>query len=138
MPVRYEIFTGGLPLGQPAVQTPIVDLKVELPDTFAGQTLNTSGFMAPLASGGGLAAAVAISGSITLPSVPGGGLSLNWIIQINTSTGVISLKTGTAATTGTQVTPSADAGNTTMWVHTITNGDTIPWSRAPTLTDLNP
>jgi len=73
-----------------------------------------------------------------LPSVPGAGLSLNWIVEVNATTGVMTLKTGSAATTGTQVTPSADAGNVTMFVHTITNGDTVPWARAPTLTDLNP
>jgi hypothetical protein len=138
VPVRYEIVTGGLTLGTPPAQQPIVDFKVELPDTFAGQSLNASGFISPLAAGGGLAAAVVLSGSLTLPSVPGAGLSLNWIIEVNATTGVMTLKTGSAATTGTQVTPSADAGNVTMFVHTITNGDTVPWARAPTLTDLNP
>jgi hypothetical protein len=37
---------------------------------------------------------------------------------------VISLKAGTAATTGTQTTPAADAGFTALWVVTVANGAT--------------
>lgn len=143
MPVRYEVVTGGLVAqlaGDAApVQKPIIDYKIELPDTFGGQTLAVAGFLSPAIASGGLGPAVAITGTPALPAVPGvGGQSLNWILQVNLTTGVITAKTGAAATTGTQVTPTADAGNLTLWVHTITNGDTIPWARAPTLTDLNP
>jgi hypothetical protein len=99
VPVRYEVVTGGL-LNSAGAQQPIIDFKVELPDTFGGQTLNASGFISPSLAAGGLGTAVALSGTLTLPSVPGGGLSLNWMIEVNTTTGVMTLKTGTAATTG--------------------------------------
>jgi hypothetical protein len=143
MSVTYEEVTGGMPSptvagGSPS-QQPIIDYKVEFPDTISGQNVTFSGFISPALAAGGLGPAVALSGSpIALPSVPGGGLSLNWILQVNLTTGAVTMKTGTAATTGTQVTPSPDAGNLTIFVHTITNGDTIPWLRAPTTTDLNP
>jgi len=134
----YEVVTGGLVLGTPPAQQPIVDAKVELPDTFAGQSVSFSGFLSPAPAAGGLSTALALSGSpILLPAVPGGGLSLNWILQVNLTSGVVTMKTGTAATTGTQATPAADAGNLALFTHTITNGDTIPYFRVPTLLELN-
>lgn len=117
-------------------QQPILKADIQFPDTFANLTF--SGYICPAQTTGGLAAAVALSGSpIALPGVPGGGLSLNWILEVNATTGVVQIKAGTAATTGTQLTPTADAGNLVILTHTITNGDTVPWLRAPTFNDLN-
>lgn len=76
--------------------------------------------------------------SLALPAVPAGGLSLNWIVEVNIATGVLATKTGVAATTGIQLTPSVDAGNILVLTHTLTNGDTIPWLRAPVFPDMWP
>jgi hypothetical protein len=74
---------------------------------------------------------ISFSGSLALPAVPSAGQSLNWILEINLSTGAVALKPGAAASTGSQVTPAADAGFLALFSHTITAGDAVPWQRAP-------
>lgn len=120
-----------------AGRQPFLEYGFSVPDTMGGN-VTFYGVVAPVSPAGALAAAVAFTGSpIAMPAVPGGGLSLNWGLQVNTTTGAVTLKTGTAATTGTQVSPTPDAGNVMLFIHTLTNGDTIPWLRAPVITDLN-
>lgn len=138
MPVRFETAGGGLP-APPTVpgNQPILIAFIEFPDAFPGN-ITVGGQVTPAPVAGGLAAAVQFTGSpLALPGVPGGGLSLNWILEVNTTSGALAIKAGTAATTGTQVTPTPDAGNIVVLTHTITNGDTIPWVRNPIMADLN-
>ena len=55
---------------------------------------------------------VAFSGTVTSPGVPGSG-SNYWITELNTTTGVLSVKTSGSAT------PSPDAGNVTLFSQTL-------------------
>lgn len=60
------------------------------------------------------------------PSVPYSGPSNSGVAQNTIRDGVcvLSLKTGVAATTGSQVTPTPDAGYTGLWAITVANGAT--------------
>jgi hypothetical protein len=151
MSVSYSVSTGGwvtAPAAQngnaavsPAARQPYVSFDFMFPDTFAGQSVTFSGVYLPVnADLGSLAAPINLAASgggntIALPAVPGGGQSTIWGLQISAA-GVVSLKSNTGAT-GAVANPAPDAGNVMMFVHTITNGDTLPWMRAPSITDLN-
>lgn len=144
MPASWPFVTGGAVTAGgssngntlAAGRQPFVQWGFSLPDTFAGQALSVYGIVAPVSPAGALAAAVAFSGALTLPGVPGGGQSTVWGIQVNLTTGVLAIKSNTGAT-GAVAVPTPDAGNLLIMSHTITNGDTIPWMRAPVMTDLN-
>ena len=56
---------------------------------------------------------VTFSGTVTSPGVPAGSSSNYWITKLNTTTGVLSVKTSTSAT------PSPDAGNVTLFSQTL-------------------
>lgn len=60
------------------------------------------------------------------PSVPYSGPSNSGVTQNTIRDGVcvLALKTGVSATTGTQVTPTPDAGFTALWAITVANGAT--------------
>lgn len=61
-----------------------------------------------------------------LPSVPFSGPNNTGAAQntIRSQTVTLQVKAGVAATTGSQTTPAADAGNTGLWVVTLANGNT--------------
>jgi hypothetical protein len=60
----------------------------------------------------------------TGPAAPGAGLSTNYILQVNTTTAAVAAKLGTPATTGTQLTPAADASNVAFFMGTVANAQT--------------
>lgn len=139
MPLTYSNSTGGI-TSDNVTRYQLLQYQVELPDAFGGNVL-VAGLVMPVqtnAQGNTSFAAQQnfAPNSIAMPAVPvTAGQSLNWILEVNLTTGAVTLKAGAAATTGTQVTPSVDAGNVQIFQHTITNGDTIPYLRAPTLPD---
>ncbi|HLK58543.1 MAG TPA: hypothetical protein VKU00_18380 [Chthonomonadaceae bacterium] len=84
----------------------------------SGTGINFFGMVTPV---GG--SPIAMTGSpATGPSAPGVGQSINYILQVSLTTGAVTEKQGAAANTGTQTTPSADAGNQAFFQGTLTNG----------------
>lgn len=62
------------------------------------------------------------------------GKSIVVFAEVNNTTGVISAKTGTAATTGSETAPSATAGCTALGKYTLTYGASV--ATAGSVTDL--
>lgn len=140
MPVTTSVTTGGnVSNASKPNKNPYVEWSATLPDSFTSTSVSLSGVLIPvLADNHTLGSASVMTGfPLAIPAVPSSGNSLVWVIEVNLSTGAATIKTGSTATTGQQVTPAADAGNLVIASHTITNGDTIPWLRALQPVDLN-
>ena len=83
--------------------------NIQLPDS--GNTVSVQGIYVPPSIGQipqGTTSPVTFSGTVTSPGVPGSG-SNYWITELNTTTGVLSVKTSTMAT------PPPGAGNVTLF-----------------------
>lgn len=101
----------------------LIACSIEIPDS--GTSYLVTGSVTP--KGG---TAQAMTGSpITAPTPPGSG-NIYWIIQVNTSTGALSIKQNT-----TGPAPSPDAGNDTIFTQTLASGVTDP---ALVATDVTP
>lgn len=105
MPLTISNTTGD------GIVTDYLDCDIELADS--GMQVLIAGSIQ--AAGG---AKLAISGSpLTAPSAPGSGF-IYWIIQVNTTTGVATIKQSTSSM------PSADAGNDIVFQQTLGVGNT--------------
>lgn len=107
MPVTISNYTGD------GVNDPIIATAIGLPDS--GTSVSILGTVTPTG-----AAAITITGSpLTAPTPPGSG-SIYWIIQVNTTTGVATVKQSTSAV------PVADAGNLVVFTQTLVPGASDP------------
>ncbi len=101
------------------VLTPAIRVNISLPDS--GTTIAVQGsYQAPLVGSNpqGLQPVVNFSGSETNPGVPGSGTNY-WIVQLNVTTGVLSVKNSTTAI------PLPDAGNVVIFQQSIATGTTV-------------
>ena len=101
------------PVAGDGVGSPALRANIQLPDS--GNTVGVQGIQVPPSIGQipqGTISPVAFSGTVTSPGVPGSG-SNYWITELNTTTGVLSVKTSASAT------PSPDAGNVTLFSQTL-------------------
>jgi hypothetical protein len=157
MPLTYDLTTGGqlptpsTPLavadgGVAPVLQPLVQFKVNLPDTYSGQNVTFAGKISPVVSGQ-LQPSIVMTGSpIALPAVPSSGLTTKWALQVNLTTGVVTMLQNTGTSAGVAA-PAASAGCLIIMQSATVNGDTIPWTSgvsaattlgtAPTFIDLN-
>lgn len=108
MPLTITNFTGD------GVGSDAIHCSIEVPDS--GTSYVVTGTVTP--KGG---SAVSMTGSpLTAPSPPGSG-SIYWIIQVNTTTGALSIKQN-----GVGPAPTPDAGNDTIFTQTLPTGTTDP------------
>lgn len=93
---------------------PLVSFNLNLPDTNGGNAVceGTVSFI-------GLATVKIVNTPLALPVAPGAG-QVFYMLQVNTSTGVVSLKQSTASY------PTADAGNLLIYQETLGTTDTNP------------
>ncbi|MGO9813377.1 MAG: hypothetical protein ACLP53_21755 [Isosphaeraceae bacterium] len=101
------------PVAGDGVGSPALRAIIQLPD--CGNTVGVQGIYVPPSIGQiplGIISPVTFSGTGASPGVPGSGNNY-WITELNTTTGVLSVKTSTSAT------PSPDAGNVTLFSQTI-------------------
>lgn len=135
MSVSYSGTTGGASSDGTKLYA-LQQVSFQLPDSFPGNIL-LEGVIQPLSTDGiagggspvifGTAVQLATN-SIALPAVPGSGTTY-YILQANTTTGVVTLKSSSVAA------PAADAGNVVIFTHSVPTGATIPWMVAPTLVE---
>lgn len=111
------------PLAGDGVGAPAIRANIQLPDS--GTTVNVQGIYAPPSIGRipqGTNTPITFSGSVTSPGVPGSGTNY-WITEVNTTTGVLAVKTSTGAT------PSPDPGNVILFSQTIPAGASVAISQ---------
>ncbi len=108
MPLTITNFTGD------GIKDDQIAGAIEVPDS--GTSYSVTGTVTP--AGG---SAVAMTGSpLTAPSPPGSG-NIYWIIQVNTTTGALSIKQNTSGPA-----PTPDAGNDVIFTQTLPAGLTDP------------
>ena len=101
------------PIAGDGVGPPALRANIQLPDS--GNTVGVQGIYVPPSIGQipqGTISPVTFSGTVTSPGVPGSGSNYS-ITELNTTTGVLSVKTSTSAT------PSPDGGNVTLFSQTL-------------------
>jgi hypothetical protein len=132
MPITYSLTSGGIQ-NQVGVYNHLVDLIINLQDTFSstctiagnvkGYNFTTSTFYTP----------VSVMSQLTFPAVPGSG-STYWQIQVDITTGTAYLQTSS-------VSQAAIALATTKCIiiasSSIPSGSVAPWINAITFTDFN-